>query len=348
MTTATPTIPPKSEVAEARLNLGEVTIESLAEGSSDDGNRRVRFRMIANSGVPITLYGKFKMVVDLESMTVRSQKKPVLLQHDHDRRVGWTESIVLTERGLEIEGVVAQSTTDGRQVSAELVEGYPFEASISVSGFSLEHVPEEKKLTVNGVELEGPAIVLRNGQFREVSFVALGADPLTDTEMLQLKGCAMPKPDEAATGVVEPDTAKHSADTTQSSSGSSTREPVDAVELLELAGSRQLELAKALLKRKATREEALAELHADLLTRIESLEQGAGASEADLERQREQVRREERLAAVRDSSKSLGDGGEAPAASLAQFKAEWEAMSLAEQGEHWSFEEYVETRKAAR
>lgn len=336
-TTAPATTTPTSN--RAHLKFESVEVEALAPSEPDAaGVSRKRFRMVANTGVPFQRYGE-QFVVDLESMNVSKQKKPVLLQHDPDRRVGWTESIALTERGLEITGVVAQSTPEGRQVSAELAEGFPYESSISVDSFEVERVGAKDTVSVNGHQLEGPGYVLRGGNFREVSFVSLGADPLTEAEMLQLEGTTMPKPTGTAEAVA-PDEAS-SADT--STSENLAPQPVDAIELLELARDEQIGLAKELLKRGVTRDEALIELFNDLSERYEQLAAESAKQNEEVEKRVDQARRTERLAAVRDGSTSLGADDTEVESPEVKARRKWDSMSLMQRGEFYdSFEMFLE------
>lgn len=171
----------KQTIPRAALSLREeVSIQQLAEG--DKGPRR--FSMLANSGeiIPNHWYwGNF--AVDLSGLQVGRQKRPTLREHDRERIVGFTDSIKITDRGVEVSGVFSD-TEDARFVQARSDEGFPWEASFYVPPMLIEKVPAGMSAEVNGRTLVGPGHIFRKSKLREVSFATLGADDNTPSTAL--------------------------------------------------------------------------------------------------------------------------------------------------------------------
>lgn len=58
----------------------------------------------------------------------------------------------------------------------------PFQMSIGLYGYDELYIASGNAETINGQQFQGPVTVLQNGKVREVSVVALGADPNTDAQ----------------------------------------------------------------------------------------------------------------------------------------------------------------------
>lgn len=172
--TTTQTVP----VEALRLRVGEAVDLRSSEGE------RTKFQMLAHSGQPFQhwLFGNF--AVDLAGLRVSKQKKPVLLEHDPEKRVGYTESFSVTDKGLQVEGHFLKTSKLAQEIVADSKDGFPFEASISFERVRMQRIDEGETAEVNGYEFTGPGRIVRESEFREVSFVALGADMHTSAEAL--------------------------------------------------------------------------------------------------------------------------------------------------------------------
>ena len=149
---------------------------------------RTKFTMLAHSGQPMQHWLFGTMVVDLAGLRTSKMKKPVLLEHDPEKRVGYTESFSVTEQGLSIDGHFLKTSKLAEEIIADSRDGFPFEASISFERVKMQRVDEGETTEVNGYEFAGPGRIVRESEFREVSFVALGADMHTSAEALAGNG----------------------------------------------------------------------------------------------------------------------------------------------------------------
>lgn len=157
------------------------SFELLAEG---EGDKRKKFRMVANSGGVIPNHPHWgNFAIDLEGMNIGRVRKPALRDHDPQRIVGHTYSIEVTDEGLVAEGTFSD-TNDGREVMAMLADGFPWQASVYVPPQSIEKLDEGETAEVNGRTIQGPGHVFRQSSLREVTFTSLGADENTGAAAL--------------------------------------------------------------------------------------------------------------------------------------------------------------------
>ncbi|MBK9126284.1 MAG: hypothetical protein IPM13_00575 [Phycisphaerales bacterium] len=136
-----------------------------------------RFSMIAYTGEPLRVEGwRFPVVVDLEGLSIPSQRRPVRFGHSMYAGVGHTERIAVEAGRLIAEGIVSRDTAAAREVVASGKRGFPWQASIGAQVGQAEFVRAGKSVTVNGRTFEGPLYVARRTVLGEISFVDLGAD----------------------------------------------------------------------------------------------------------------------------------------------------------------------------
>ena len=135
MTTATatkkklPSETTEEKVPRRALNFAHCAVE-FAE--KEEG-ARPKFFMLANSGAIIKNHWWWgNLAIDLDGMKIGRQKKPALLDHNPNKRVGWTNSIKKTDKGLEVEGTFLKSSVHGQEVMKEAKEGFPWQASVQV------------------------------------------------------------------------------------------------------------------------------------------------------------------------------------------------------------------------
>lgn len=153
------------------VQLSEVNSE-LAAGGKARG-----FLITAKSGKPIDR-GYYKFAIDMSGVRFEN-KMPILRQHDPLRVVGFGQGFKDGD-SLFVEGEFSSVTSDGAEVLKLADEGYPWQASIGIWPDKYKVLQDEKESeTVNGYEVKGPAIIYQKSHVREVSFVALGADPDT-------------------------------------------------------------------------------------------------------------------------------------------------------------------------
>ncbi len=152
-----------------------ITLEALA--TEGDAPAIPRFTMLAYTGEPMHVDGwRFPVVVDLEGLSIPSQRRPVRFGHSMYAGVGHTERIAVEAGRLIAEGIVSRETAAAKEVVASGKRGFPWQASIGAQVAQAEFVRGGKSVTVNGRTFEGPLYVARRTVLGEISFVDLGAD----------------------------------------------------------------------------------------------------------------------------------------------------------------------------
>ena len=185
---ATESIPDRLEL---RCTPGDISLVALA--AEGDSQAPPHFTMIAYTGDAMRIEGwRFPVVVDLEGLSIPSQRRPVRFGHSMYQGVGHTERISVEAGRLIAEGIVSRDTPAAREVVASGKRGFPWQASIGAQVARADFVRAGKSVTVNGRTFEGPVYVARRTVLGEISFVDLGADTNTAATI-------------AATGVCSPE-----------------------------------------------------------------------------------------------------------------------------------------------
>lgn len=150
----------------------------LAQG--EGGALPTKFSGTAYSGGFVPGYG---VVIDL-STTEFAQKMPLLANHDHTMMIGVIDEGNKDGGKMSVSGALFSDIAGSRaeQIAQFAQRGMPFQMSVGLFGFNELYVPAGKSEQVNGQEFQGPVTVLRGGKVREVSVVALGADPNTEAQ----------------------------------------------------------------------------------------------------------------------------------------------------------------------
>lgn len=143
-----------------------------------------RFSGVAYSGGVIPHYGWMgDVAIDLASLrNAQGEALPILVDHDQriDAIAGRGRIFKATDAEglpfLAVEGEISQATEAGRKVAALFAEGHPVQLSVGMHA-NVRELTEP--VTVNGRSLKVAAL-FENAVVREVSFVAVGADPHTE------------------------------------------------------------------------------------------------------------------------------------------------------------------------
>lgn len=143
-------------------------------------NQPRRFKGVANSGRPFG-YGTYQSIVDLTGLTYKP-KTAVLVEHN-GHMVAGVCTLSVTADGLVAEGSLLDNEY-GHMVADAADHDFPWEMSAYVQSARWEELAAGAKLTVNGHELDGPALIMRDCTIREVSFTPVGADGGTSAVVL--------------------------------------------------------------------------------------------------------------------------------------------------------------------
>ena len=161
-----------------------VQIEAAA-GDGDDGSRRpATFKANAYSGGPMTprmagaLSTGTPIVVDLRGMRIarNGRQTPVLFSHDKTDPVGHTNSVTVGT-SVRAEGILSVPGDSRDKVVGAARDGFRWAISVGVEATELEALALGETATVNGRTVRGPIYIARKSQLKEISFLAVGADP---------------------------------------------------------------------------------------------------------------------------------------------------------------------------
>lgn len=249
----------------------------LEEEGKDGKPGGARFKMLANSGKPIADHGFFgAFAVNLSGISwPKNGRLPALLDHDTSKRIGYTDKLQVTDRGLEAEGVLLGNAA-ALDVRLDSKAGFPWQASVYLQATKMLDISDGEEHVVNGHKLMGPATVFEECTLREVTFTALGADQNTSAAALASR-MAVP---EAAPPKESKMTDKQNApptpvDETKLRAEGEGAERLRVTTILASAGDDQKSLALELVQKGATVQDALLALNADLRARLSAKQKTA-------------------------------------------------------------------------
>ncbi|WP_149495375.1 phage major capsid protein [Roseiconus lacunae] len=150
----------------------------------DDKPALRKFSMVAYTGGAMRLGGwPYPVVVDLAGLRVTRKSRPILKDHDRGSIVGHTDDIKISDRSLEVAGVISGVGVTAQEVIATSENGFPWQASLGATADKVVFIPEGKTAKANGRDHSGPLYIARKSTLGEVSFVALGADDNTEARV---------------------------------------------------------------------------------------------------------------------------------------------------------------------
>lgn len=154
---------------------GRAVLEAAA------GKDKVRkFRLLAYTGGKAYLPTMSQPVVfDLSTLRiVDGMPVPALLDHDNTKPVGHTEGIQIGPDTITGYAITSAETPSRDQVIMSAANGFEWQLSVGVVADrnDIQSIPEGTTLQINGQTLTGPFLLARNGELREITFTATGAD----------------------------------------------------------------------------------------------------------------------------------------------------------------------------
>lgn len=154
----------------------------------------MKLKIVAYTGSPIYSFFWGEVIIDIKGIAAKAPM-PLLRSHDHLRIAGKVTRTSKNNQGLLAEADVSETIEDGKAVAALLREEIPLQASVGVWARDIQELEKGESDWVNGQQVEGPMIIWRQSAVREISVVALGADPFTKVNKLAAAG---------ATGMIRP------------------------------------------------------------------------------------------------------------------------------------------------
>jgi hypothetical protein len=166
-----------------RLDL--VAPVEIQAAESGDGDKKVAtFSIRAYTGGVMQVHGFFDpVIVDLQGLKARGTQIPILNGHSHDRIVGHSTDVEVSDQGVSVRGVVSGVGFYANEVVESAKNGFPWQASIGASVDRALFLEEGETMVINGQTVKGPLVVAKKTRLNEVSFVPLGADPKTSAKV---------------------------------------------------------------------------------------------------------------------------------------------------------------------
>ena len=134
---------------------------------------------IAYSGGPMNLPGfKHPVIVAIDGLEIPPAAVPLLAEHKNQVRcrVGSAKASVVNGQ-VAIDGPITGANPDTQEILAQAAKGQQWQLSIGADVKDHELVPAGQSRFVNGRQFAGPFYHVRRALLREVSIVAVGADP---------------------------------------------------------------------------------------------------------------------------------------------------------------------------
>ena len=224
-----------------------------------DDNGAPRFTMTAYTGKTIDVgFGK-PVIIDLAGIDLSRQKIPIFYAHETDKGVGHTETLAVVDGALHAEGRVSRNTPYAADIIASGKNGFPWQASVGGRVTEKRNIREGETDTVNGRQIEGPAICVTRFELKEISFVELGADDQTSASIAAKLSTTEDKMEETKTPLNE-ELKAGAADAVYSGLGSGEKPDVQKIVAAEV--TKAVDEVRAAYEKKDAERERVAEIKA--------------------------------------------------------------------------------------
>lgn len=165
--------------------IASLDIQAEAVGAKKGASR---FSIVANSGEPMTIAGwPYPVVIELKGVRFDRNPTPVVMDHNTGKRIGHTTYQGISRGAITAEGVVSSTSPEAVAFVADSKNGYPFQCSVGAIIEDSEEIPQGESIVVNGKTHQGPLIVARKTNIRELSVTVLGADGSTSAAITASK-----------------------------------------------------------------------------------------------------------------------------------------------------------------
>jgi len=166
-----------TEMVRLRASAGKGRTFREFSGSAYNGG--VMYPSITAGGVTSTM----AIVLDLDSLTIPNENRPVLDDHDEttDGVIGQTTMLAVrkSDYTLPVAGVLYTRKTRSQKILSASDGGHRWQLSVGTDNFQIEEIPAGQSVRVNQRTFQGPVCVARNAYLTDLSFVAVGGDDTT-------------------------------------------------------------------------------------------------------------------------------------------------------------------------
>ena len=171
-------------------SFGTAAIQAGKHDDEDEEKRLPRFTGRAYNGGIMTVAFFGPIVVDLAGLSVTAKQRPMLKDHNERTPVGHTTSLTGSGNGItigtdfiDVEGVFSIESEERDLIVNGAKNDFEWQLSIGANPTKLIFVDEDTMVEVNGQEFEGPLVVAREAELKEISFLPLGADDDTTSKV---------------------------------------------------------------------------------------------------------------------------------------------------------------------
>ncbi len=162
------------------------TVE-FVDSKSDGDKNHIRLTLYDGSIVRHWYWGN--LAFELSTMKMAKKRNPVLYSHDINQRIGYADKDnVQFEPKFVMEGELLKNSPKAQEVKNDMVEKFPFEASLAFDPqkSNIEFVKDGDQVEVNGKVLKGPGTVIRDTVIKEGSICVFGALKNTKSQVFEV------------------------------------------------------------------------------------------------------------------------------------------------------------------
>lgn len=180
---------PKNRAKKEKLTLpkGAFTFQepdqadiNLAEEGEEKKTRYAS--MLVYSGKPMRHWLFGDLAIDVNGLKFGKKSKfPVLEEHETDRKLGFSGKPKTDEGNVKLEKIRLLENSHANEFYENSKAGFPYQASISIKPLRIERLEEGSSAEVNNQKLKGPAMIIREAEYREGSACVFGVDSNTST-----------------------------------------------------------------------------------------------------------------------------------------------------------------------
>jgi len=156
---------------------------------AEEGEEKNKVQLTLYDGSIVKHWYWGNLAFDLSTMKMAKKgRNPILFSHDVNQRLAYSTKATFDQKFV-LEGMFLESSEKAQEVKKEMVEGFPFEASLSFDPdkSKIEHIREGESTEVNGHTLKGPGTVISNAVIAEGSICVFGALKNTVSDAFEIE-----------------------------------------------------------------------------------------------------------------------------------------------------------------
>lgn len=164
-----------------------VGLMQFADAGEGEASKQVPIKLLGRTGKPIAHWYWGNVVHDMDGMKLAKDSLPIDYCHFPDEILGYLNKFDTSSGDLVASGELVLYADGDRasEVAFKAKAGVPYEASINFAGgpLRLEEIEAGITVKVNGNDVHGPALIIREWTLRGIAVCPYGADANTKTEL---------------------------------------------------------------------------------------------------------------------------------------------------------------------